>query len=305
MGALAVIGAGGVLGAKVVEQALSQTDSPIYAYVHKTTPAIASSASPRITWKLLELDDESAISRDLASVNPDVVINSAAMTNVDACEIRRDEAYVANATGPRYLAEACVRLGARLIHVSTDYVFAGDDAQPGPYLEDALVRPVNHYGWTKLEGERAIEEICSGRTSWLIVRTALVYGHIPGGRTNFVKWLLGELQAGRRVKIVRDQINTPTLADDLASALLRQAHSTSEGIMHIAGPDLLTRYEWARIIASSYGLDEQLLDVISTSELNQPAQRPLQSGLRSLRASEWKGTVLRGVREGLGALNLR
>ncbi len=204
------------------------------------------------------------------------------------------------ATWPRRVCNS----GARLIHVSTDYVFPGDDAQPGPYLEDAQVRPVNYYGWTKLEGERAIKETGEGRVSWLVVRTALVYGHIPGGRTNFVKWLVSELRAGRRVNIVSDQVNTPTVADDLAAVLLHLAQGGSEGFVHVAGPDLLTRYEWATVIASSYGLDERLIDVTSTAALNQPAQRPLRSGLRSLRADEWDDTPLRGVRDGLGALDL-
>ena len=153
-------------------------------------------------------------------------------------------------------------------------------------------------------GEQAVQEICDGRASWLVARTALVYGHVPGGRTNFVKWLVGELRDGRRVRIVSDQINTPTLADDLASVLLHFAQGSSQGFVHTAGADLLSRYEWAQIIASKYGLDEDLIDVISTAELSQLAQRPLRSGLRSGRASEWDGLALRGIREGLSALDL-
>jgi dTDP-4-dehydrorhamnose reductase len=304
VGHLVVIGAGGVLGAKLVEQALQQTDGPVYALTHGSTPAIIAAASPRVTWQVVELGDFSAISETLATIRPDTVINCAAMTNVDACELRRDEALAANAEGPRHLAQVCVGRGARLIQVSTDYVFPGDDAEPGPYLENAAVRPVNYYGWTKLEGERAIEEICDGRTSWLVVRTALVYGHIPGGRTNFVKWLVSELRSGRRVKIVNDQINTPTVADDLASALLSLAQAGSQGVIHVSGPDLVTRYDWARVIAATYGLDEGLIEMISTAELHQPARRPLRSGLRSLRAAEWQDIHLRGVREGLSALDL-
>jgi dTDP-4-dehydrorhamnose reductase len=304
MGHLVVVGAGGVLGAKLVEQALEQTDGSVYALTHGHTPAISVAVSPRVSWQVVELGDYAAISDTLATIRPDIVINCAAMTNVDACEVRRDDALAANATGPHYLAEVCVELGTRLIHVSTDYVFAGDDVGPGPYLESAPVGPVNFYGWTKLEGERAIEDICHGHTSWLVVRTALVYGHIPSGRTNFVKWLVSELRAGRRVKVVNDQINTPTVADDLATALLHLAEGGSEGVIHVAGPDLLSRYDWARIIASTYGLDEGLIDIISTADLNQPARRPLRSGLISLRVEEWQHIHMRGVRQGLGALDL-
>ena len=293
-----------MLGAKLVEQALSQTDYQINAYTHGTTPAISAASSPRVNWQRLEIGDSALVADALTSVHPDIVVNCAAMTNVDGCEVHGDEAFAANAAGPRHLAETCVQLGARIIHVSTDYVFPGDDAQPGPYLENAPVQPINNYGWTKLEGERGVHQICEGRAPWLVVRTALVYGHIPGGRTNFVKWLCGELRAGRRVKVVSDQINTPTLADDLASVLLHLAHADIIGILHVAGPDLVSRYDWARIVASSYGLDESLIDVTSTAQLNQPARRPLKSGLRSLRSDEWESVPLRGVREGLGALDL-
>lgn len=299
---LAIVGAGGVLGAKLVEQALTAGDARIYAFTHGATPAIPAAQSDRVVWQALDIADHAAVADALSAAHPSVVINSAAMTNVDACETRRDEALAANSSGPRHLAEVCVRLGARLVHVSTDYVFPGDEQQPGPYVEDAPVRPVNYYGWTKLQGERAIAEVCDGRIPWLVARTALVYGYVPGGRTNFITWLAGELRAGRRVKIVHDQINTPTLADDLATALLHLARRDSQGIIHVAGPDLVTRDAWARTIAAYYALDEGLIDVLSTAELKQPAQRPLRSGLRTSRSRDLTGVTLRGITGGLEAL---
>lgn len=299
---LAIVGAGGVLGAKLVEQALTAGDARIYAFTHGATPAIPAAQSDRVVWQALDIADHAAVADALSEAHPSVVINSAAMTNVDACETRRDEALAANSSGPRHLAEVCVRLGARLVHVSTDYVFPGDEQQPGPYVEDAPVRPVNYYGWTKLQGERAIAEVCDGRIPWLVARTALVYGYVPGGRTNFITWLAGELRAGRRVKIVHDQINTPTLADDLATALLHLARRDSQGIIHVAGPDLVTRDAWARTIAAYYALDEGLIDVLSTAELKQPAQRPLRSGLRTSRSRDLTGVTLRGITGGLEAL---
>jgi dTDP-4-dehydrorhamnose reductase len=226
------------------------------------------------------------------------------MTNVDACELDRDAAWAANALGPRHLAEACVKHGAALLHVSTDYVFPGDDRQPGPYAEEAAVRAVNHYGWTKLMGERAVEEVCAGRVRWLCARTALVYGYVPGGRTNFVRWLAGELRAGRHVRIADDQYNTPTLADDLAAALLHLMRRPTEGILHVAGPELVSRVEWARTIATTAQLDASLIDVVSTAELRQVAQRPLHSGLRTARADALASVELRGIVPGLALTGL-
>ena len=301
-GVLAIVGAGGVLGAKLVARALAVHDGPLYAYTHGALPAIPAASSPRVRWAALDITDPAAVDAALDAARPVAVVNAAAMTNVDACETAPEAALAANGAGPRHLAAACVRLGARLVHVSTDYVFPGDQAQPGPYREDALVRPINTYGASKLAGERAVREVCGGRVPWLVARTALVYGHIPGGRTNFVKWLVGELRAGRRVKIVDDQFNTPTLADDLASALLHLLARGSTGIIHIAGPDLLARDELARTIADEYHLDASLIDVTTTAALRQTAQRPLHSGLRTARAAELDSVTLRGVRGGLAAL---
>lgn len=302
MGRLAITGAGGVLGAKLVGQALAATDDEILAFTHGAIPRIPERDDARVRWQPLDLTDTSTVVATLADAHPYAVINAAAMTNVDACESRREDAFAANAAGPRALAEACLRLGAPLVHVSTDYVFPGDDEHPGPYVEGAPTRPVNVYGASKLAGEQAVCVVCADRTPWLIARTALVYGHVPGGRTNFVKWLAGELRAGRRVRIVNDQYNTPTLADDLAAALLHLARRGATGMIHLAGPDLLGRNDWAHAIARSYGLDAGLIDVVTTAELRQPAARPLRSGLRTARADDLAGVTLRGVLAGLEAL---
>ncbi len=305
MGPIAIIGAGGVLGAKLVARALAVTDDRLLTYTHGSVPSRPAAPSPRVTWLPLDIGDAAAVAAALEQARPALVLNAAAMTNVDACELRREEAYAANAAGPRHLAAACVRLGARLIHVSTDYVFPGDDPHPGPYVEGAPERPVNYYGWTKLEGERAVAATCAGRVPWLVARTALVYGAVPGGRANFITWLVGELRGGRRVKVVNDQVNTPTLADDLAGALLHLAAAGSEGLIHTAGPDLLSRDAWAHLIADYYALDAGLIDVLTTAELKQQAQRPLRSGLHTARHNELAGAPLRGVRAGLDALGLR
>jgi len=304
MAGIAIVGASGVLGTKLLEQTLAATDAPIFAFTHGAPPHPHAVASHRAVWQQLDIGNPAAVASVFERVRPDVVINAAAMTNVDACELDRDAAWAANALGPRNLAEACVNHGAELLHVSTDYVFPGDGRQPGPYTEEAPVRAVNHYGWTKLMGERAVEEVCAGRVRWLCARTALVYGYVPGGRTNFVRWLAGELRAGRRVRIAHDQYNTPTLADDLAAALLHLTRRPTQGILHVAGPELVSRVEWARAIAASAGLDASLFDVISTAELRQVAQRPLRSGLRTERANELAGVELRGIVPGLALAGL-
>jgi dTDP-4-dehydrorhamnose reductase len=301
---LAIIGAGGVLGSKLIERALADSDAHITAFAHSCIPLRAVKTQNRVTWKTLNIGDAEAVQHALIQAQSTVVINAAAMTDVDACESQRTEALMANSNGPGNLATACVASGAHLLHVSTDYVFPGTSAHPGPYFEGARMEPINWYGETKLRGEQAIMQICTQRVPWLIARTALVYGYVPGGRTNFITWLVNELRVGHRVKVVNDQFNTPTLVDDLAAALLHMAKQASVGIYHLAGSDLLSREAWAHEIAAHYKLDQSLIDITTTANLQQPAPRPLYSGLRSLHGNELGSVTLRGVRAGLQALQV-
>ena len=298
MTTLWITGAGGVVGGKLVEQALAGGRyDRLRALSHSPAPDLAA-RYPAVERATLDLGDREAVREQARLAPPDVVVNPAAMTGVDACETRRDDAHRANAEAPRWLAEVCGDRGAHLLHVSTDYIFPGDDAQPGPYAEDAPPRAISYYGQSKLDGERAIAEVCGSGTPYTIVRTALVYG--LGRRANFVTWLAGELRAGRRLRIVRDQYNTPTIADDLAAVLLWLAEQQRTGIYHAAGPDLVGRHEWALAIARHFALDTSLIDWVTSAELAQPARRPLRSGLTCARLlAEQDAPRLRGVARGL------
>lgn len=305
MTTLWITGAGGVVGGKLVEQALlGGRYGRIRALSHAPAPDLADLAArhPAVEWATLDLGDREAVREQARLAPPDVVVNPAAMTGVDACETRRDEAHRANAEAPRWLAEVCRARGVHLLHVSTDYVFPGDDAQPGPYAEDAPPRAISYYGQSKLDGERAIAEVCGDDSPYTIVRTALVYG--LGRRANFVTWLAGELRVGRRVRIVRDQFNTPTIADDLAAVLLWLAENQRMGVYHAAGPDLVGRHEWTLAIAHHFALDTDLIDWVTSAELAQPARRPLRSGLTCARLlAEPDAPRLRGVARGLAEID--
>lgn len=312
MSTLWITGAGGVVGAKLVRQAaLAGEYDRICAFTHGEPPAISpadatsATATDGVRWARLDIGDRDAVQAAARACAPSVILNPAAMTNVDLCERLREQAWTANAAGPRHLAEVAREAGAHLLHVSTDYVFPGDDDAPGPYREDATPRAINYYGVTKLEGERAVAAVCGGAapsTLYTLVRTALVYGRIPGGRANFVTWVASELRAGRRVRIVTDQRNTPTLADDLARLLLWLARHHRTGVYHAAGPDLVGRDAWAQAIVRHFGLDAGLIDWVTTAELAQPAPRPRWSGLlcERLAADAREGAPrLRGIEQGL------
>lgn len=293
-----IAGAGGIVGSLVVTRAIKTAHfDHIGAFEHHLT---AHPALTGVTWAALDIGDSAAVQAAAQYLPPSVIINTAAMTHVDLCETRREEACRANSDGPRNLAYIARAYHAQLIHVSTDYIFPGNQEQPGPYRENAPPGPINYYGRTKLDGEEAIKAACANETPYTIVRTALVYG--VGKRMNFVCWLTKELQAGKRVRVVSDQFNTPTLADDLADVLLWMAGSGAKGIYHAAGPDFLGRHEWALAIARHFRLDETLIDWVTTAELAQTAPRPLMSGLvcERLRADEPGGAPkLRGVALGL------
>jgi dTDP-4-dehydrorhamnose reductase len=300
MRTLWITGANGAVGGRLVRLAMnSGTFDRICAFTHSPTERPVDLPST-VTWSVLDIGDADAIQAATAMEPPSVIINPAAMTNVDACETKRDEARQANTNGPRHLAEASKRSGAYLIHISTDYVFPGNTVNPGPYAEDATPDPISYYGQTKQDGDIAVQEVCRNDTPYTIVRTALVVG--PGARSNFVTWLVSTLRAGKRVKIVQDQYNTPTLADDLASALIWLGDHPRQGIYHIAGPDRLGRHDWALAIAERFELDINLIDWVTTAELAQPAARPLESGLLCQRynnAIADGAPRLRGIRQGV------
>ncbi|MDI3314821.1 MAG: dTDP-4-dehydrorhamnose reductase [Mycobacterium sp.] len=234
----------------------------------------------------------------------DVVINCAAYTDVDAAESEAVRAYAVNATGPRYLARACARAGARLIHVSTDYVFSGEfgGRPPRPYEPGDQTGPVNAYGRTKLAGESAVLAACPDAT---VVRTAWVY---TGGAGNDFVATMRRLAAGDGVvEVVDDQTGSPTYVADLAAALLEVADGrvgrAPAGIMHIANDGAVTRYGLARAVFEELGADPRRVLPVSSDHKPRPARRPrysalsprlsVQAGLSPLRP--WRDAVARAL----------
>ena len=305
MTTLWVTGANGVLGSAVVRQAeAAGTYDRVIALGHSS---VGQAESDSVTeWLPLDLRDHAAIEELGKSRRPGVIINCAAMTNVDGCEDKPELAREINTEGPRALARVARVAGAPLLHVSTDYVFPGDDADPGPYREDDAVRPVSVYGSSKLGGEQAIIEELGADHPWLIARTAIVIGTGPNQRPNFVTWLARELHAGRSVNIVTDQYNTPTLAEDLARFLLWGAGAGATGIYHTAGPTLLGRHEWALAIAEHFHLSPDPIKWVTSEEWNAKARRPLRGGLlcERLAADQARGApTFLGAVECLGAID--
>ncbi len=246
----------------------------------------------------VDVSDPDAVSQLFAGLEADVVVNAAAFTQVDRCEREPELAHRANAVAPGLLAEACSRVGSRFVHVSTDYVFAGDADRP--YREDDPTGPRSAYGRTKLAGEQAVRTVSE---DFLIVRTSWVFGR---GR-NFLAAILD--QAGRRrrgevegpLRVVADQRGRPTWAEDLARGLLGLLEAGAGGLYHLTGSgDVATWWDLARLCLDAAGYEDLVIERIATSELDLDAPRPAWSVLDCSKA-EALGVRVRDWREAVAA----
>jgi dTDP-4-dehydrorhamnose reductase len=239
----------------------------------------------------LDLTQTENITPTIAEIKPNIIVNAAAYTAVDKAETEQELAYRVNATAPKSLAQVANQLDATLIHVSTDYVFAGDKGSP--YLETDATNPLSVYGKSKLAGEAAIQENCQ---SYLILRTAWVYGTY--GASNFVKTMLRLGQSREQLRVVADQIGSPTWAKDIADAitkLIELAEKNATGIYHFTNSGVASWYDFARAIfavASEVGFRLKVAEVvpITTPEYPTPARRPAYSVLSAEKMRSLRGT---------------
>jgi dTDP-4-dehydrorhamnose reductase len=281
---LLITGGSGLLGSRVTKLAPQE---------HKVT-ATYNRSKIEADYPLVSLDitkREDVLSL-VSELNPDAVIHCAALTNVDYCEDHKEEAMLVNARATGYLSEACERAGAKMLYVSTDFVF---DGEKGMYSEEDEVNPINHYGFSKLEGEKEVLA-CS---DYAIARASVLYGWNVQRRLNFVTWVIDRLEKGKEVNIVTDQYASPTLADDAAEAFLRIIERGKKGVFHTAGGERINRYDFARKIAEVFSLKEELINPITSEDLKQTAMRPMDSSLNVRKAERELGIKMMTVREGL------
>lgn len=288
-----VTGANGLLGYKLVQQ-LSKT-------LGVTTIATArkqiSDLPAGVQFHELDITNHDQTMEVLSSVKPDVVINTAAMTQVDQCETEREQCWTANVIGVENVVEACEKNNIHLVHVSTDFIF---DGKEGPLDETAVPAPVNFYGESKLAAEKIIQE---SNISWCILRTVLVYGVSSDmSRSNIVLWVKKSLEEGKPINVVNDQWRTPTLAEDLAMGCWLAAKKKATGIYHISGKDFLSPYDIAIKTAQYFKLDETLITPTDSTKFKQPAARPLKTGFILDKAARDLGYAPKSFDEGLAVL---
>jgi dTDP-4-dehydrorhamnose reductase len=284
-----ITGANGLLGQKVTQIFAHESEHEIFLTdLHDK----AENPHGREYFKM-DITHKEVVKDKVKEYSPDIIINTAAYTNVDGCETEKELSWKVNVDAVKNFIIASRVNDSKIIHISTDYVF---DGKSGNYDETSKPNPLSYYGKSKLASENAL--ISSG-IRFVIVRTMIIYGTAVNVRPNFALWLIDMLEKGEHVRIVDDQFGMPTISDDLGWGILKIANLDKSGFYHICGSEYLSRYEFAVKLAEIFGYDENLINPVKTSDLNQAAPRPMKSSFILLKAGTELGLKPLNVTEGL------
>lgn len=221
----------------------------------------------------IDITNEQNLKKSIQEIQPDFIINTAAMTQVDDCENNKQACDLLNVDVVKWLSEIADEINAHVIHISTDFIF---DGIKGNYKETDTPNPISYYGLSKLKSE---EVLTNSNINFTILRTILVYGKVfDMSRSNIVLWVKQMLEQRKEVTIVDDQFRTPTYVLDLAMACKISMDKKATGIYNVSSKKLMSVYEIAQEIADAFNLDKSLIKPISTSTLNQTAPRPAKTG---------------------------
>ncbi|HEY8935697.1 MAG TPA: NAD(P)-dependent oxidoreductase [Cyclobacteriaceae bacterium] len=288
-----ITGSNGLLGQKLVS--LLEKDKEVFLFA----TARGKSVIPitRGEYESLDITNSNDVDKIVGEIKPDVIINTAAMTNVDQCETEREACWNANVNSVKYLIHACLKNNVHLVHVSTDFIF---DGSHGPLDENEKPAPVNYYGESKLAAE---ELLLKSNISWSILRTVLVFGITNDmSRSNIVLWVKNSLEQGKTIQVVNDQWRTPTLAEDLAMGCYLAAKKKATGIYNISGKDFLSPYDIAIQTAEYFKLDKSLIKATDSTQFKQTARRPLTTGFIIDKARKDLGYEPHTFKEGIAVL---
>ncbi|MGV3637988.1 MAG: SDR family oxidoreductase [Flavobacteriales bacterium] len=292
---LLITGSNGLLGQKLVAALRTDPDVNLLATSRgsdRTPDPLGSN------YRAVDITKVDEIDAAYDAFKPHVVIHTAAMTNVDACELDPAACALQNVTATEHLVRAAERHGAHFIHLSTDFIFDGQD---GPYREEDEPAPLSVYGHSKLDAERIV--INSRLSKWAIARTIIVYGIAEGlSRSNVVLWAKSALEKGQPIKVVDDQWRMPTLAEDLADGCIQIAKRGATGIYNLSGPDGMSILELVNRVGAFFGLDTSVVSAVKSATLGQPAVRPPTTGFVLDKARRDLGYAPRGFEAGLAVL---
>lgn len=287
-----ITGANGLLGQKLVRLLAPKAEVSLIATARGESRL--STDHGNFIYESMDITDRESIMTTVTKHRPDVIINTAAMTNVDQCEKEREACLELNVKAVEYLSAAAEQTGTFFLHLSTDFIFSGKE---GPYDEQANPAPVNFYGESKLSAEEVVR---NSKAQWAIARTVLVYGIVPDmSRSNIILWVKGSLENKKPIQVVDDQWRTPTLAEDLAMGCYLIVKNKAQGIYNISGADMLTPYEMAIKTARFFNLDESLINRTDSTKFTQPARRPPKTGFIIEKAKNELGYRPRSFDEGI------
>lgn len=271
-----ITGSNGLLGQKIV--AYCQRNK--IDFIASSKGENRNEDCPSENYFELDITNENSVFRLIREQKPSHIIHTAAITNVDYCELNPEECELVNVTATKYLISAANNVEAHFQFVSTDFVF---DGEKGNYDEDDAVNPLSRYAKSKVDSENLVNDLCKYGSS--IVRTIIVYG--PGNnlsRSNVIAWAKGALEKGDPINIIDDQYRAPTYADDLAAGCMGVIEHNEEGIFHISGPETMSIYNLVERIAKHFDYDMSIVTRISSETLNQPAKRPSHTGFNLRKA---------------------
>ena len=225
----------------------------------------------------LDITNSLLVKDMVSAISPDIIINLAALTNVDLCESNPDLAHAINFQGVKNLVNV---FKGPIIHLSSDYVF---DGKLGQYKENDITNPINVYGVTKYKAEKFLLEKSKGS---LVIRTNVLYDYQSKAKSSFLNWVVDSLKRGEKIKVVDDQFNNPTWTDSISVVIDRAIKADLNGLIHWGDFDWISRYDFANKIADKFNLQSNLIEPIKTEELNQVAPRPLNAGLDTTLAQD-------------------
>ncbi|WP_375579968.1 NAD(P)-dependent oxidoreductase [Marivirga tractuosa] len=289
-----ITGSNGLLGQKLVQLITEQSRHELIATARGENRLPYEKG---YEFESLDITNQQEVMDVVGKHKPDVIINTAAMTNVDQCETEQEDCWKLNVTAVDNLIEASKKQNAFLLQLSTDFIFDGED---GPYNEEAEANPVSYYGESKLAAEKLIIQ---SKIDWAIARTVLVYGIAHDmSRSNIILWVKKSLEEGKEIQVVDDQWRTPTLAEDLAKGCLLIAEKKAKGIFNISGDDLLTPYEMAIKTAEFFNLPQTTMTKSDSTKFKQTAKRPPKTGFILDKAKRELGYTPHSFEEGIKVL---
>jgi len=281
---LLILGANGFLGSNIIQirsknKLLNKDFTFIAADLHNNN------IDKTVSFYHIDITQQEDVYKQIVVLSPDIIVLTAAMTNVDQNEKDKRLATKINVEGPKNVIKACKQIDSKLIFLSTDFIF--DGRKRGHYTEEDVPKPLNHYAKTKYDAELAI---INSDIDHLICRAAVLYGW-NNEKLNFITWILKNLQNKERINIVTDQINSPTYVRNLAEIILKLIEKKASGIYHTAGDDALSRYEMAIKCAEVFEHDKNLINPIES--LNQIAIRPKNVSLNITKLKSFLGSELK------------